>query len=177
MLDNARHIAATWPTPWKLTSVIDKNIDITWTFFRAPHGLASGRYTVLMRAVNPLANGKPLCFGNASWARDTAGWLTLGSLLVTASSTVVPSGILPDLNEKAVQYSASPTTQGIRFECSQPVSVSLFDLKGCRVASFDLPQGVTIWRPDPKQGRSAAIFLSVARIGAKTIARRLVIML
>jgi hypothetical protein len=176
LLDSSRHGAGTWQTLWKLTSVIDKDVDLTWTFSQAPHGLADGRYTVLMRAVNPLTNGKPLCFSNALWAQDSAGWLTLGSLLVTASSTAVPPAILPGLGGKPIRYSASPTAHGIRFECSQPVSVSLFDVRGRCVASFDLPRGETFWRPDSKRECSAAVFLSVARKGAGTIARRIVVM-
>jgi hypothetical protein len=38
----------------------------------------SGYYTLLVRPVNPLANGMPLRFANASQDQTRTGWLTLG---------------------------------------------------------------------------------------------------
>jgi hypothetical protein len=41
--------------------------------------LKTGKYTILMRVVNPLANGKPLRFANQTQDAHKAGYLSLGS--------------------------------------------------------------------------------------------------
>lgn len=41
--------------------------------------LRTGQYRVLLRAANPLPQGLPLRFANATRDQDAAGWLTLGS--------------------------------------------------------------------------------------------------
>lgn len=44
----------------------------------------SGKYTVLLRVVNPLAGGKALRFANQEQDKTKAGWLTLGDLQLEA---------------------------------------------------------------------------------------------
>jgi Domain of unknown function (DUF4832) len=172
--DNGRHVAVVWPTAWKLTSVIDRNTDAPFSFVQYPHGLAAGTYTVLMRAVNPLTNGKPLCFANSSWAQDTAGWLTLGSCMVASSFVSLPRSNGPGRKGSLPRFSVFTEGGGIRFECSRPVVVSLYDVNGRCTACVAL-QNEAIWRPVNKEGISAGIFLAVARDGAQTIARRLIV--
>jgi hypothetical protein len=77
-------VVATFRTGWKLSRVVDPNEDETFRTKLKPHRLRPGVYTVVMRAENPLPNGKPLVFANAAWGEDVAGWLTLGRVRVRA---------------------------------------------------------------------------------------------
>lgn len=77
-------VVATFRTGWKLGRVVDPNEDETLRTTLRQHGLRPGVYAVLMRAENPLPNGKPLVFANAAWGEDVAGWLTLGRVRVRA---------------------------------------------------------------------------------------------
>jgi hypothetical protein len=172
MLDKGGRLAAIWPTAWKLTSVIDRNTDVAFSLAQYPHGLTAGNYTVLMRAVNPLTNGKPLCFSNTSWAQDTAGWLTLGSCVVASSSVSLPRSSGPCRKESLPRFSVFAAGGAIRFECSRPVVVSLYDVNGRCAASVAL-QNETTWRLAQREWIPAGIYLAVARDGAQTIARRL----
>ncbi|MCD7986930.1 MAG: hypothetical protein LUG48_07975, partial [Klebsiella quasipneumoniae] len=48
----------------------------------ASHGLSKGNYTVVMRVVNPLSNGKAVKFCNVNQDAQLDGWLTLGAFTV-----------------------------------------------------------------------------------------------
>jgi Domain of unknown function (DUF4832) len=79
----SNQIVATWTTSWDLRTAVtsaDRQLD----FSVASHGLTAGTYKLLMRAVQPLANGKPLRFANQKWGQDVANWLTLDTVTVSA---------------------------------------------------------------------------------------------
>ena len=82
--DDAGRVVATFRTGWKLSRVVEPDGVETFRAKLKPHGLRAGVYTVLMRAVNPLSNGKPLVFANSAWGQDVAGWLTLGQVRLRA---------------------------------------------------------------------------------------------
>ncbi|WP_343045009.1 DUF4832 domain-containing protein [Pseudarthrobacter oxydans] len=76
-LDSAGNMVRTWGTSWKLTAV-KPGMSVQWKSPVSVSGLAPGTYTLVVRAVNPLANGMPLRFANASQDQTKPGWLTLG---------------------------------------------------------------------------------------------------
>lgn len=76
-VDKSGKIARTWTTSWKLTD-LKPGTTVQWKTPIGSNGLASGYYTLVMRPMNPLANGLPLRFANASQDQTIAGWLTLG---------------------------------------------------------------------------------------------------
>lgn len=53
-------------------------MSVQWKTPVSSSGLAPGYYTLLVRPVNPLANGMPLRFANASQDQTRTGWLALG---------------------------------------------------------------------------------------------------
>lgn len=65
-----------WDTPWTLTNVVpgDGAITQTMTTNNAP----TGPFTLVMRAVNPMVNGRQLKFANAKQDATLTNWLTLG---------------------------------------------------------------------------------------------------
>ena len=75
-VDAKNHIIALWTTAWKLSKVLPGDAP-KWVFETALPKVDKGRYVLLLRAVNPLPNGKPLRFGNQSQDQNLAGWLTL----------------------------------------------------------------------------------------------------
>jgi len=81
-VDSGGKIARTWNTGWKLSSV-KPGLPVQWK--AAVNGLPAGSYTLLLRPVNPLANGTPLRFANASQDKTLPGWLTLGRTNLPAS--------------------------------------------------------------------------------------------
>lgn len=80
--DEHGQLVKTFRTGWKITRVVDPDDDETFRTKLKEHRLRPGVYTVLMRAENPLPNGKPLVFANATWGADVGGWLTLGQVRV-----------------------------------------------------------------------------------------------
>lgn len=82
-VDKTGKIARTWTTSWKLTDLKPGN-PVQWNTAMASNGLAAGYYTLVMRPVNPLTNGMPLRFANASQDQTIAGWLTLGRTYLPA---------------------------------------------------------------------------------------------
>lgn len=76
-VDSAGNMVRTWGTSWKLTAV-KPGMSVQWKSPVSVSGLAPGTYTLVVRAVNPLANGVPLRFANASQDQTKPGWLTLG---------------------------------------------------------------------------------------------------
>lgn len=61
-------------TDWKLSSVLPGT---TQTFQTTITALPAGAQKLMIRVVNPLTNGKPLSFANATQDRTLAGWLTI----------------------------------------------------------------------------------------------------
>ncbi|BCW79775.1 DUF4832 domain-containing protein [Arthrobacter sp. NicSoilC5] len=77
-------IARTWTTSWRLTS-IKPGMAPTLGAPLSTAGLPAGYYTLVLRPVNPLANGVPLRFANAAQDQTLPGWLTLGRNYFPAS--------------------------------------------------------------------------------------------
>lgn len=67
----------TFVTNWKLTQVVPGDGAVTNTVTLT--NLAKGTWALSMKATNPLTNGFPLCFANATQDTNT-GWLALGNL-------------------------------------------------------------------------------------------------
>lgn len=78
-LDKNGELARVWPTPWKLTGILPEQPPHRWEATLDATSLPSGVYHLLLRAVNPLRNGLPLRFANATQDADQAGWLSLGN--------------------------------------------------------------------------------------------------
>ena len=76
-VDAAGKTARTWVTAWQLSEV-KPAMEVQWETALNTSGLGPGYYTLLVRAANPLADGIPLRFANASQDQTRAGWLTLG---------------------------------------------------------------------------------------------------
>jgi len=74
----------TWITPWKLSSVPPGATNSVWSFSIVNHGLSAGSYKILLRVQNPLPNGLPFRFANATQDADQFGWLTLGQVAIVA---------------------------------------------------------------------------------------------
>jgi hypothetical protein len=80
-VDRDGHIAKTWTTGWQLITV-KPGTPVGWASAMDTGGLHPGRYTLVLRAANPLSGGVPLRFANADQDRTLTGWLTLGSTVV-----------------------------------------------------------------------------------------------
>ncbi|MFC8302617.1 DUF4832 domain-containing protein [Specibacter sp. NPDC057265] len=74
----AGNIVRVWKTGWRI-SELKTDMSIQWDTPLDGAGLTAGDYTLLVRIVNPLDNGVPVKFANASQDQTQAGWLTLGS--------------------------------------------------------------------------------------------------
>ena len=53
-----------------------------WTGSLEVHGVHPGTYTLAVRVPNPLPQGKPLRFANATQDVDAPGWLSLGTVRI-----------------------------------------------------------------------------------------------
>lgn len=88
---------ADWPTEIGLVTaqgkrVLTKQVDSLSVRGRLPgtHRLSgrinlnglTGKYTIVLRVVQPLPGGKPLRFANVEQGQDLNGWLTLGSMVL-----------------------------------------------------------------------------------------------
>jgi hypothetical protein len=86
IVDDSGKLVARYSPEWSLTGLLPAGGGETpyteWTFSNAQHGLQAGDYTLCLRAINPLANGKPLRFANVSQDTKLPGWLTLGEFHV-----------------------------------------------------------------------------------------------
>jgi len=87
VVDSSRTLLATWNTPWDITQILPAraaqgNIQTEFKYTNPAPSLPAGRFSLVMRAVNPLSNGKPLKFANQSQDQDLAGWVTLGTFEV-----------------------------------------------------------------------------------------------
>jgi hypothetical protein len=88
VLDASHQLVATWRVPWRLSTLLPASVDharfdTELNYTTTAPGLGSGNYTLLMRVVNPLPNGRPLKFANATQDLDLQDWLTLGRFEVT----------------------------------------------------------------------------------------------
>jgi len=77
VVDKDQHLLTRVKTSWRLTGVLPGKI-AQWT--TTLPALPAGSAAVVLHVVNPLANGKPLCFANASQDKNLPGWLTLGDV-------------------------------------------------------------------------------------------------
>jgi hypothetical protein len=87
VLDESGQLLKTWDTPWQLEKILPSTVDrstpyLEWSEVIKDHQLQAGRYTLVMRVINPLPNGKALKFANAAQDRDLEGWLSLASFAV-----------------------------------------------------------------------------------------------
>lgn len=76
-VNSTGQIIRQWGPSWKLSS-IKPGTSVQWRAAISTTGLTPGEYTLIMRPVNPLTNGTPLRFANASQDKTKVGWLTLG---------------------------------------------------------------------------------------------------
>lgn len=73
-------IAQTWPAEtWTLTGLLPNGTKRTWNKTLDCSELPPGEFAVAVRVVNPLKNGKPLRFANATQDKHRPGWLTIGT--------------------------------------------------------------------------------------------------
>ena len=86
VLDATRKRVRDWDTDWKLTRVLPGERETIWNLKRGGHGLKPGRYTLVMRVVNPLQKGRPFQFANTAQNQDAPGWLSVGAFTVRSSS-------------------------------------------------------------------------------------------
>lgn len=87
VLNQSNELVSTWDTPWRLDQILPSTADrskpyVDWSYTNPKHTLQSGAYTLVMRVLNPLKNGKALKFANATQDQNLNGWLTLGSFTV-----------------------------------------------------------------------------------------------
>jgi hypothetical protein len=64
----------------KIVGLLPGDHDRQWFDEIDTAGLAKGKYVLGIRVVNPLANGLPLRFANATQDRDMEGWLSLTTI-------------------------------------------------------------------------------------------------
>ena len=81
--DASNRIVAIYTTAWRLREVIASGEDVRFEHELSRRPLPAGSYRILMRAMNPLAGGKPLVFANAQWDQNVPNWLTLGTIDVS----------------------------------------------------------------------------------------------
>jgi len=79
--DETGGLVASYDTSWRLTRVVRRGVDIELSH-ELRVDLPSGRYTLLMRVINPLAKGMQLAFANQTWGTNLSGWLTLRTFTV-----------------------------------------------------------------------------------------------
>jgi hypothetical protein len=104
-LDSSDHLIKTWPTSWRLSTVLPAQSSTSWSWSQTNHGLAAGQYKLLLAAQNPMTNGIPISFADTAQNADLAGWLTLGIF------SVLPGAAPPTM-------SAKHTTSGLELEVS-----------------------------------------------------------
>lgn len=86
VLDASGNLVTTWKPSWSLIGILPaaggETPYVEWHYTNPEHGLAPGTYTLILHVVNPLSNGRPLKFANATQDQDMPGWLTLGAFEV-----------------------------------------------------------------------------------------------
>lgn len=78
--DESGKLLRTFPCSGKLTAVIPGEPADVWRDTLDVGSFPNGDYELLLRARNPLPNGKPLRFANQTQDKDLPGWLTLSRL-------------------------------------------------------------------------------------------------
>jgi hypothetical protein len=86
-VDASGKLLATWETPWDITQIWPARTDMAsiqneFRYTESAPALPKGNYTLVMRVVNPLSNGKLLKFANQTQDQDLMGWVTLGKMAV-----------------------------------------------------------------------------------------------
>lgn len=81
-MDVSGNLAATWRTAWNIRRLVSSGPAVEWKHSKAQHDLKAGSYKLLMRVINPMPNGRPLGFANASMNADKPGWLTLSPFTI-----------------------------------------------------------------------------------------------
>jgi len=84
-LNASNQIVQTWTTPWVLSSLLPSPTNTVWNYSQSNHGLAVGKYKLLLSVQNPLTNGASFHFANQTQDADVDGWLTLGQFSVVAN--------------------------------------------------------------------------------------------
>jgi hypothetical protein len=171
ILNAANRIVASWNTTWKLTSVIDKNADVAFSFVKAWHGLAKGSYRLLLQAVNPLPGGRPLCFANKNWELDSAGWLTLGGFIVTQDPVFITR---PTARRTLYDQIILTARDGaVIIKCDREVSGSIVDMLGRTAVRFSHVKNFTWQGIDAKGNRSKnGMYLVRVSTGSQTRVRK-----
>jgi hypothetical protein len=77
-------LAASWPTSLKLIAIQPGAAERVMEYRIANLNLPAGNYFLALRAIHPLANGKPLRFANDAQDQHLPGWLTLCPLPAAA---------------------------------------------------------------------------------------------
>ncbi len=85
LLDNDGAVVRTIVGEGQLTGLLPDQSRV-WTDRIPLSDLEGGRYTIALRAVNPLANGILLRFANATQDADLDGWLTLTDVTIAGAS-------------------------------------------------------------------------------------------
>jgi hypothetical protein len=83
-LDSSSNLVKTWTTSWRLSTILPGSTNTIWSWSQPKHGLAAGQYKLLLSAQNSMSNGMPIGFANTAQNADLVGWLTLGTVSITA---------------------------------------------------------------------------------------------
>lgn len=78
LADGGKEMIHRAKTDWSLTGLIPGDPDRRWSHEIAGGTLPAGKYTLIVRAINPLEGGIPLRFANLRQDADLDGWLSLG---------------------------------------------------------------------------------------------------
>jgi hypothetical protein len=97
LADESQTVVRSWDTPWDITTVMD-SVGHAFTASLPLNGVRPGKYALLLRIVNPLTGKRPVVFANDAWARDAAGWLTLGPVVASGTTSLQSQrrGGIPD---------------------------------------------------------------------------------
>lgn len=145
--NSSNAVVATWDTTWDLTTVKNAS-DYQFDFTKSGHGLAAGSYKLLLRAVNPLSNGKPLVFANQKWGQDVANWLTLDTFTVSGGGATptqivgasnTPVGPTATRTNTPIGPSPTPTATAVGGVTSYEAEASGNTLAGGAVVSACAP--------------------------------------
>ncbi len=69
-----------WPVDWRLTGLLPGDDPRAWQTRIALGAKSRAGQTLALHVINPLSNGHPLRFANATQDQHAAGWLSLGSI-------------------------------------------------------------------------------------------------
>ncbi len=80
VLDPAGQVRVRWPTDWKLPGILPGELAAVWRFETPAPALPAGPAWLALHVPNPLPNGPPVRFANATQDQHRPGWLTLAAL-------------------------------------------------------------------------------------------------